>query len=292
MNFRRAFVGLSLIAMPLSLSAADIAFTVASLKVMPALGDKEGNYARFEKLAREAAARGAALVVTPEGYLDGYAGGGPKQHPNMNRAKLAALAEPIDGPTSTRAAALARELRVHLILCFTEKRGDKLLNTAAIFAPDGTLAGRYSKSHIAGGEIYDAGDELPVFNTALGRMGVLICFDRQPPENARTLALRGAQFIVVPAFGKTSSPVDEDIMLRTRALENGIYVIYTSPRNAFVADPVGGLADQERSDRDTLIFGHVVLDARIGDRNSIQVRRPELYGQLVEPTTSNMPPKK
>jgi predicted amidohydrolase len=276
------FLGL----LPLALRA-DIAFTVASLKVMPVLGDKAGNYARFEKLAREAAARGADLIVTPEGYLDGYAGGGPKQYPNMDRAKLAALAEPIDGPAAQRAAALARELHVHVIFCFTEKRGAKLHNTAAIFAPDGSLVGRYSKSHIAGGEIYDAGDELPVFNTALGRMGVLICFDRQPPENARTLALRGAQFIVVPAYGKKSTVVDEDIMLRTRALENGIYVIYTSPRNAFVADPVGEISGQERSNTDGLVFGRIVLDARIGDRNSIKVRRPELYGELVAPVAQH-----
>src|SRR5207244_3808651 len=112
------------------------------------------------------------------------------------------------------------------------------------------------------------------------RMGVLICFDRQPPENARTLALRGAQFIVVPAYGRTSTPKDEDMMLRTRALENGVCVIYTSPRNAFVADPVGDLADQVRSDTDALVLGKITLDNRIGDRNSIRIRRPELYGQL------------
>lgn len=287
---RHALLGLALLTTPLALRATDIAFTVASLKIMPALGDKTGNYARFETLAREAAARGANLIVTPEGYLDGYAGGGPKQHPDMDRAKLAALAEPIDGLTVKKAAALARELKVHLIFCFTEKRTEKLLNTAAIFAPDGTLAGRYSKSHIAGGEIYDPGDELPVFDTALGRMGVLICFDRQPPENARTLALRGAQFIVVPAYGKKSTPLDEDVMLSTRALENGVCVIYTSPRNAFVVDPGGAISGNERSETDGLVFGRIVLDARIGDRNSIKVRRPELYEQLVAPAKSTSHP--
>ena len=289
MHTRFVLLGLILSLAPPAATAGDIAFTVASLKVMPVTGDKASNYAVFEKLARQAAARGADLIVTPEGYLDGYAGGGPKQAPGMDRKKLAALAEPIEGPTLRKAAALARELKVHLIFCFTEQRAGKLFNTAAIFAPDGSLAGRYSKTHIAGGEIFDAGDELPVFHTPLGRMGVLICFDRQPPESARTLALRGAQFIVVPAYGRTSTPVDEDIMLRTRALENGIYVIYTSPRNAFVADPVGEIADQERSEVDGLVFGKVVLDSRIGDRNSIQVRRPELYGQLVAPSAPTKP---
>ena len=290
MNSRFLLGILILAAASLATRAADITFTVASLKVMPATRDKAANYALFEKLAREAAKQGADLIVTPEGYLDDYAGGGPKQAPDVNREKLAALAESIDGPTVRKAAALARELKVHLIFCFTEARAGKLFNTAAIFGPDGLLIGRYSKSHIAGGEIYDPGNELPVFDTKLGKMGVLICFDRQPPENARTLALRGAQFIVVPAYGKTSTPLDEEIMLRTRALENGIYVIYTSPRNAFVAGPKGELDGQERSDRNGLVMGKVVLDSRIGDRNSIQVRRPEMYGELVQPARKAGPP--
>lgn len=291
MYSRFIILGLLISLDQLAARAADITFTVASLKVMPASRDKAANYALFEKLAREAAKRGADLIVTPEGYLDDYAGGGPKQAPDMNRKKLATLAEPIDGPTARKAGALARELKVHLIFCFTEARAGKLMNTAAIFAPDGSLIGRYSKSHIAGGEIYDAGNELPVFDTKLGKMGVLICFDRQPPENARTLALRGAQFIVVPAYGKTSTELDEDIMLRTRAFENGIYVIYTSRRNAFVAGPKGELGDQERSEVNGLVMGKVVLDDRIGDRNSIQVRRPEMYGELVQPAQKTKPVK-
>src|SRR4051812_14939065 len=95
--------------------AKGIAFTVASVKVMPLLGQKEKNFGTFAQLAREAAAKGANLIVTPEGFLDGYAGGGPKQHANMDRAKLAALAEPIDGPTLRKVAALARELKVHIL---------------------------------------------------------------------------------------------------------------------------------------------------------------------------------
>ena len=71
-----ALAGLAMFAGTTPAIAGDITFTVASLKVMPALGDKAGNYARFEALARTAAARGAHLIVTPEGYLDGYAGGG------------------------------------------------------------------------------------------------------------------------------------------------------------------------------------------------------------------------
>src|SRR4051812_14155756 len=170
-KFRHVIAAICAVPLLIALSAGalarDVTFTVASLKVMPLLAEKEKNFATFVHLAREAAAKGADLIVTPEGFLDGYAGGGPKQHPSMDRAKLADLAEPIDGPTLRKVAALAHELKVHVIFCFTEKRDARLLNTAAIFGADGALIGRYSKSHIAGGEIYDAGNELPVFETKL-----------------------------------------------------------------------------------------------------------------------------
>ncbi|HVT73696.1 MAG TPA: carbon-nitrogen hydrolase family protein [Lacunisphaera sp.] len=267
----------------LVLASAEKSFVVATLKVMPVTGDKAANFAVFEKMARRAAAAGADFVVTPEGYLDGYLGS-PKIVPGITHEKLVAAADSIDGPWLTKVAALAKDLKIHVLFGFTERDGDQAHNTVALFAPDGSLAGRYAKTHtMPGGEIYDPGHELKVFDTALGRMGVLICFDRQPPENARVLALRGAQFIVVPAYGKTSTPMDEDVLLRVRAYENGLYVIYTSPRNTFVADPDGEIVSQIRSNDDEMLFTKVTLDDRIGDRHALQIRHPDLYGRLLEP---------
>lgn len=262
--------------------AADHSFVVATLKVMPVTGDKPANFAVFEKMTRRAAAAGANFVVTPEGYLDGYLGS-PKIAVGMTHEKLLASADRIDGEWLTKVAALAAELKIYVLFGFSEGRDGKVFNTVALFAPDGKLAGRYSKTHTTpGGELYDPGHEYKVFDTKLGKMGVLICFDRQPPENARILALKGAQFIVVPAYGKVSSPMDEDILLRTRAYENGLYIIYTSPRNAFVADPHGNIISQVRSDNDELLFAQVDLDGPAGDRNAFIVRHPELYGRLTE----------
>jgi predicted amidohydrolase len=267
-------------------AAANRSFVVAALKVMPAVGDKAANLARFDQLARQGAAAGADLIVTPECYLDGYMGS-PVFRPGMTREKmLRDHTETIDGPALQKVAALARELKVHILFGFSERRGAGLFNTVALFQPDGALGGRYSKSHPLPGELYDAGGELPVFDTALGRMGVLICFDRQPPENARILALKGAQFIVVPAFGKVRVPMDEDVMMQSRAHENGIYIIYTSQHNAFVAGPDGVITAQALSnDCDMLMLGRVVLDERIHDRGAYRVRHPELYGPLVGPAT-------
>jgi 5-aminopentanamidase len=282
------FVAVAVLAFAGAAHAESRTISVATLKLMPDTGveAKGANFERFEKLARRAAAAGAQLIVTPEGYLDGYLGA-PKWSPGITHRKLVETGDTLDGKWLTRTAALARELKVHIIFCFAEKRGDKVFNTAAMFAPDGSLAGKYSKSHsVPGGELYDMGNELPVFDTALGRMGILICFDRQPPENARTLALKGAEFIVVPAYGRTSSPNDEDLLMRARAYENGIYVVYTSPLNAFVAAPDGDIVAQVRGQGDEILFADLVLDERIGDRNARIARRPELYEGLVNKAVS------
>lgn len=253
-------------------------FVVATLKVMPHLNDKAANYATFERLARQAAAQGASLILTPEGYLDGYAG-----NPRFTRPEqMPGLSEPVDGPWVTRAAALARELKVFIAFGFSELRGDEVYNTIALFSPEGDLQGRYSKSHVVNNEHYTPGRELPVFETRLGRMGILICFDRRPPETARILALKGAQFILVPAYGEKSTPIDEDILMQARAQENGVYIVYTSPRNAFTVDPEGAIISKVSGDTDELMFARLTLDGRIGDTNAIRVRHPELYGRLVE----------
>jgi len=281
---RAAALLLANVSIALAASAADRSFVVASLKVQPLAGDKAANFARFEMLARQAAANGASLVVTPECYLDGYMDSAGFR-PGMTREKmLQEYTETIDSPLLQKVAALAHELKLHILFGFSERRGTGLFNTIALFLPDGKLGGRYSKSHPLPNELYDSGGELPVFDTALGRMGVLICFDHQPPENARSLALKGAEFIVVPAYGKVREPMDEDLMMQSRAHENGIYVIYARQHNAFVAGPDGVITAQAFSnDCDTILFGRVVLDDRIHDRSSYRVRHPEFYQRLVEP---------
>jgi len=286
----RLLPGLLLLATCVAGRPAKIEFTVAALKVMPAAGDSASNYTRFETYARQAAAGGANLIVTPECFLDGYMGSA-KFRPGMTREKvLRSHTETIDGPTLQKVSALAHELKVHLLFGFSERRGDGLFNTMALFGPGGALIGRYSKSHPLPGEFYDPGGELPVFDTALGRMGILICFDRQPPENARILALKGAQFIVIPAFGQVREAMDEDLMMQSRAHENGICIIYNSQHNAFVVGPDGVITDQARSDHcDMLMFGRVVLDERIHDRGSYRVRHPELYQPLLDSGTSAKP---
>lgn len=286
-HMKRTTVLTCLLAVLFSSVAAAPSFNVATLTVMPEFDNKAANYAVFERLARQAAAGGADLVVTCEGFLEGYLGDTKR----VTRAQMPGRAEPIDGPWLRKVASLAGELRIHVVFGFAELRGDKVYNTAALFGPDGSLVGRYRKSHFGGDEdkLFDRGQELPVFDTPLGRMGILICFDRRPPETSRVLALQGAQFIVVPAYGARSTPLDEDVLMQARAQENGIYMIYTTPYNAVAVNPDGELISKASGPTSELMFARIDLDpAKLGDR-AIRERHPHLYRQLTEESPRQQP---
>lgn len=264
-------------------SAPPAPFKLAILKLIPKPADKAGNYARFEQFAREAAAGGAKLIVTSECYLDGYLGH-KKMHPEMTVEKLATIAEPVDGPHLRRAAALARELGVHLLFGFSENRGGRLFNSAALFTPDGRHAGTYSKAHLGGVELYEPGAEFPVFPTGLGRIGVLICFDRQLPETGRLLALQGVELILIPAHSPVVDRINEDVMMRVRAFENNAYVVLANPFNTLVANPEGEIIAQNAvRDDEGVVYAEINPAARDSSRGALVHRRPEIYGDLTRP---------
>jgi predicted amidohydrolase len=131
---------------------AETAFTVAGLRFMPEPWDKEANFQKLARGAHEAAARGADLVITPESFLDGYIGTAKElQAGRLTWGKYAAIAERMeDGPYLGRIRALARELKVYLLAGYPEARDGRIYNSLAIFAPDGAVAGHYSKTHCGG----------------------------------------------------------------------------------------------------------------------------------------------
>src|SRR5687767_4374248 len=116
----RSALALALVALlivPATLQGAP--FTVAGLKIIPKAGDKSGNYAKFERHARQAAAAGAKVIVTSEGYLDGYLGN-TRRRPDTTPAILLKSAETLEGPHVRKAAGLAKELGVLILFGFSE----------------------------------------------------------------------------------------------------------------------------------------------------------------------------
>lgn len=251
-------------------------FTVGGLVVTPEPWNKTANLAKFETYARKAAAQGAQLILAPEGFLEGYVANRGRS-PDLDRDKFFAVGEEIGGPLLERVRELARELAVHLSIGFAERRDGKMYNSAAIFSPSGALIARYSKSHTLDDEPFNTkGSELPVFTTPLGKWGLLICFDRQLPETARILSLKGAQILLVPAWGNYGEM--NDIMMRVRAYENGVWLVFVHPKRCLVIDPRGRITAQNTGDQDQVVVAPVELpDKKPGP---INYRRPELYSEI------------
>ncbi|MBI1357040.1 MAG: hypothetical protein GC160_22090 [Acidobacteria bacterium] len=253
-------------------------FVLAAVSVEPVAWDKEANFAELERFAREAAAKGAAIVVTPEGFLEGYVGN-DKRQPELEQQRYLAIGESLDGPYLKRAKALARELKIHLMLGFAELREGKMYNSVALFDPAGEIALHYSKSHNAHDEPFNTkGAAFPVSQTGLGKLGALICYDRRLPETARVLAIRGAQLILVPAWGSYNDL--NDALMRTRAFENGVWLAFVHPHRALLIDPRGRIVAQNQTEDDELVLGEVILDERVG-AGPVRDRRPEIYGDLL-----------
>ena len=211
--------------------------------------DREKNLAASEAGVREAAKRGAKLVMLQELHASLYF----CQHEST---ELFNLAEPIPGPSTERLAALARELKVVIVGSLFEKRAAGLYhNTAVVLDSDGRLAGKYRKMHIPDDPGYyekfyftpgDLGFE-PI-QTSVGKLGVLVCWDQWYPEGARLMALAGADLLLYPtAIGW--NPADEKdeqarqrdawiTIQRSHAVANGLPVVVAN-RVGFEPDPSG-----------------------------------------------------
>jgi N-carbamoylputrescine amidase len=188
--------------------------------------DLEADFTRIERLIDTARAQGVRLLALPEAALGGYLedlDGGPGAPP--------ALA--LDGPEIHRLTRLAGELVIAVGYC--EQGRGQLFNSAVCVSGDGVL-GHHRKVHQPLGEnaSYGAGEGFAAFDTPVGRLGMMICYDKAFPESARTLALEGAGIVLCLSAWPASStnPAPElaqdrwkrrfDLFDQARALENQI----------------------------------------------------------------------
>ncbi|MGQ0702918.1 MAG: carbon-nitrogen hydrolase [Gemmatimonadales bacterium] len=243
--------------------------------------DPAANVAHAIERIREAAARGANLVCTPELFASPY-------FCQVEDHAFFRLAEPVPGPLTERFAALARELGIVIVVSVFEKRAEGLYhNTAAILDADGTYLGKYRKMHIPDDPQYHEkfyftpGDlGFRTWPTRYGRIGVLICWDQWYPEAARITAMGGADILLYPTaigwlppekaeFGERQVAAWETIQ-RAHAIANGCYVAAVNrvgheaaPRGgglglefwggSFVADPQGRILARAGQDEEVLV---------------------------------------
>ena len=163
-------------------------------------GDKESMITVHEDYAREAAAQGAQVICFQELFYGPY-------FCQLQDSKFYEYAESVPGPTTERIAALAAELNLVIVAPVYEREMDGLLyNTAVVIDADGSYLGKYRKHHIPQvtgfwEKFYFRPGNLgwPVFDTAVGKVGVYICYDRHFPEGWRALGLAGAGIVFNPS---------------------------------------------------------------------------------------------
>ena len=202
---------------------------IAAAVQMLASDDKAANLAEAERWIREAAQRGARLVVLPEVFI--WRG---------NKKEERYSAETIPGPTSERLLVLARELSIHLLggSILEEISGsEKAYNTSLLFGPSGELLASYRKIHLFDVDLANGvslresatreyGDSVVAAKTDLCTMGLTVCYDLRFPELYRGLAAKGADLIFVPsAFTAFTGQAHWEPLLRARAIENQVYII-------------------------------------------------------------------
>ena len=255
-----------------------------------------------EALLRQAAQQGAEVACFQEIFYGPY-------FPADQDRKWYALTEQVpEGPTTQRFADLAKELGVVLVLpVYEEEKTGIYYNTAAVVDSDGSYLGKYRKHHIphcAPGFwekfFFKPGNlGYPVFETAAGRIGVYICYDRHFPEGARILGLNGAEIVFNPSA--TVAGLSEylwKLEQPAHAVANGYFVgainrvgherpwdIGEFYGTSYFCDPRGQIVAEAPRDRDAVVVADLDLDQIEEVRQTWQFyrdRRPETYDELVE----------
>ena len=189
--------------------------------------DRTVNLAAGLRQLEEAARAGAQLVAFPELAFEPF-------FPRLAREKGAAPppAQTIPGPITDALSERAREFGIVIVANLYEADGEQRYDSSPVIDADGTLLGVQRMLHITEYEgfyeqqYYDPGDRgAPVFDTAVGKLGVAICYDRHYPEVLRQMALDGAEIIVVPQAGSVGEWPEGlyEAEMRVAAFQNGVF---------------------------------------------------------------------
>jgi N-carbamoylputrescine amidase len=274
--------------------------------------DRAANIARAERLVREAAERGAQIILIPELFETPY-------FCIEQDSRHLALAQPLAENSAVRHfRGVARELSIVVPVSFFERDGQASFNSVAIIDADGEVLGVYRKAHIPNGPGYQEktyfapGDTgFKVWSTRHGRIGVGICWDQWFPETARIMALQGAELLLFPtAIGSEPPPAvalnSREHWQRTqqghaaanlmpliaanrygleRSLQDpqGLYIRFYG--SSFIADATGAKVAEAPEAGDAVLVASFDLQQLASQRDNWYVfrdRRPELYGPLLQ----------
>jgi len=263
-------------------------FTACVVQPTPLPYDKAGNLRRALAWMEEAHAHGASLIVFPEMFLTGY----------LIKDRLAELTEDLpDGPSLAVLREKAKALSLAVVIGLPVKDPDsgRPWNAMVMIDRDGSIPHVAAKTHMFGGEekMFARGASLKAFDTSFGRMGILVCYDGEFPETARTLALDGAKLLVMCAANMTPYEDYHPVYMRARAMENcvyGLYCNYVGVERRFhycgqsgAWHPTGKILAQMDTETESLFYVPVDLSETdtsqglLSQLDYLNRRRPEIY---------------
>jgi predicted amidohydrolase len=271
--------------------------TIAVVQMDCVVGDTAPNLNKIRHFAGLAANLGADLAIFPECCTTGYFVGD----------RLSALAEPDDGATAKELGDVARSGKLHLAVGMFTKDGNAICNSQLLFAPDGRRLATYHKAHLFASEreFCRPGDRPVVVDTAVGKIGMTICYDLIFPEYLRRLVEMGADF-VINSTDWINDPYQRDVwgwngerilgLVSTRALENGAFFAmanrigheiaapgleFDSFGHSCIASPSGRILASLSSGEGVAVAKLDIPDTELERWTSIATyrrdRRPELY---------------
>ncbi len=236
----------------------------------------DDNCRAFAPLVEQAAAKKADLLVLPETLTQTGLG-----------KTYAEVAEPIPGPSTEYFGALAKKHDLYIVAGLVEREGHLIYNVAALIGPDGKLVGKYRKVTLPRGEIemgVAPGNEYPVFDTRIGKVGMMVCYDGFFPEVARELSNGGAQIIAWPVAG--CNP----LLAQARACENHVYLVSSTYSDVSMKWTITAVYDRQgqvlaqAKDWGTLAIAEVDLDVptywwNLGDFKAMVDRHRPIIGK-------------
>lgn len=255
--------------------------------------DQDENLRIGLERAREAADAGAQIIAFAEVAFQQFF---PQKRLVGDRFRFA---EPIPGPTTNAFSDLAREKGVVIVLNLFEQDGDKAYDSSPVIDADGSILGTTRMMHITHydgffeQDYYDPGDNgAPVYETAFGRVGVCICYDRHYPEYLRSQALQEAQLVVVPQAGAEGEWPEGvyEAELQTGSFQHGFYMalanrvgeedVLTFEGASFITDPNGSVVARAPKGEEHILYADMdfgKVEESAARQLFMQHRRPEAY---------------
>lgn len=267
----------------------------AAIQMSATKESHEVNVNRAENLILQAASKKVKLCVLPELILDEF-------FAQWKDTKYFSYAEEVTGETVKKFQKIARETSMHIALPFYEKGVmGNCYNSVALISDLGEVAGVYRKNHIPFTRTYEKyyftpGNCFPVFDTALGKIGIVICYDRRFPESCRELVKKGAEIILIPISSMRFKGVEFSEIpiwepeLRVRAVENQAYVIaanrsgcednYEFIGRSMIVSPTGEVLSKACEEENVLVISEIDTALVDETRKSLPLfrdRRSDLY---------------